>query len=67
MAMKGHKDVRKRLFLAPVRFAQAANNQSDRAHYSQLQHSSMAAKAKIKTREQKRKGGKEEPPEEEPF
>ena len=32
-----------------------------------FQHSSMAAKAKIKTREQKRKGGKEESPEEEPF
>jgi DNA replication protein DnaC len=32
-----------------------------------FQHSSMAAKAKIKTREQKRKGGKETPPEEEPF
>lgn len=32
-----------------------------------FQHSSMAAKAKIKTREQKRKGDKEEPPEEEPF
>jgi DNA replication protein DnaC len=32
-----------------------------------FQHSSMAAKAKIKTREQKRKGGKEAPPEEEPF
>lgn len=32
-----------------------------------FQHSSMAAKAKIKTREQKRKGGKEVPPEEEPF
>ncbi len=32
-----------------------------------FQHSSMAAKAKIKTREQKRKTGKEGPPEEEPF
>ena len=32
-----------------------------------FQHSSMAAKAKIKTREQKRKGGKEAAPEEESF
>ena len=32
-----------------------------------FQHSSMAAKAKIKTREQKRKGGKEVSPEEEPI
>jgi DNA replication protein DnaC len=32
-----------------------------------FQHSSMAANAKIKTREQKRKGGKEVPHEEEPF
>jgi DNA replication protein DnaC len=32
-----------------------------------FQHSSMAAKAKIKTREQKRKGGKEALPEAEPF
>jgi len=32
-----------------------------------FQHSSMAAKAKIKTREQKRKGGKKESSEEEPF
>jgi hypothetical protein len=32
-----------------------------------FQHSSMAAKAKIKTREQKRKGGQETPPKEESF
>jgi DNA replication protein DnaC len=32
-----------------------------------FQHSSMAAKAKIKTREQKRKVGQETPPKEESF